>query len=695
MTKKGELAVEVNKIYCGDCREVLRGMPDESVHCVVTSPPYYSLRDYGVEPVVWNGDELCEHVWGEEIPNSKEERRSPEELSSSSTLDGGKQKVMQWQIKGPKTSGQFCQKCGAWLGSLGLEPSPELYVKHIVDIFREVRRVLRSDGVAFVNIGDSYFGGKGQSGTKGSQHQDNRHETGQSLNTGYQTLGGWKETKPSDGRHATLKPKDLCLIPQRLAIALQDSGWWVRSIIIWSKNNPMPECLDPATFVFIKAKGRVRRVMLDELERMGPNYPKILTPDGWRSILNVWEQYSSNVMGFDAAKVSHVTASQLHTWPVSHDRRRLAIHHRATVQLRDSGYKDYLLHYTIDEWLESPIVKYWGFDLDYDMGWLVGLYVAEGGFGEVRGFRCKFTLHADETGIVARLRQLVRSKLNVSVSQRHIKNYRQVRFSSQEWYAFAKGVVYGKVTTKSLNLDVVLNSPREFRQGIWDGYMAGDGSKRGKDGFIAVSASRLLRDNMAVLASSIGIITSKGKRIPKDSRTKKIYKSYSIWTPFISKRQTKKGTAARQIIIRNKRFIPGIRRMIDVEVEGDGLFLIDDGLVTHNSVRDRPTTAHEYVLLLAKSRKYYYDADAIRESISPATIERSKYGWNGKTGDVLRVGRRAGSMWKNASKETWDNCYNLAGRNKHTVWTIPTQPYPEAHFATFPKKLIEPMILAG
>jgi DNA modification methylase len=99
---------------------------------------------------------------------------------------------------------------------LGLEPTPELYVRHIVEAMREVRRVLKDDGVVFLNVGDSYAG---------AGYTNNRNV-------------GLKDRNVGKPRHTTtrgLKPKDLCLIPQRLAIALQDDGWWVRNLVIWAK----------------------------------------------------------------------------------------------------------------------------------------------------------------------------------------------------------------------------------------------------------------------------------------------------------------------------------------------------------------------------------------------------------------------------------------------------------------------------
>jgi DNA modification methylase len=155
-------------VHLGDCRAVLAELPAESVHCVVTSPPYWGLRDNGTP------------------------------------------------------------------GQLGLEPTPEAYVEAMVAVFREVRRVLRSDGTVWLNLGDSYNGsGKGGNGG-GSSGLNLGREARE--NPDYRQ--GF-HSKPIDA--PGLKPKDLVGIPWRVAFALQADGWYLRSDIIWSKPNPMPE----------------------------------------------------------------------------------------------------------------------------------------------------------------------------------------------------------------------------------------------------------------------------------------------------------------------------------------------------------------------------------------------------------------------------------------------------------------------
>ena len=120
----------------------------------------------------------------------------------------------------------FCQICGAWRGCLGLEPTPELYIQHMVQIFREVRRVLRSDGTLWLNMGDSYVsqGGDGRAGFNAGVRVD-------------QSSKDKRATTSATG----LKTKDLCGIPWMLAFALRADGWYLRSDIIWHKPNPMPE----------------------------------------------------------------------------------------------------------------------------------------------------------------------------------------------------------------------------------------------------------------------------------------------------------------------------------------------------------------------------------------------------------------------------------------------------------------------
>jgi DNA modification methylase len=209
------------RILVGDARAVLATLPAESVHCVVSSPPYWGLRDYQLPPTVWGGDdEGCAHAWGDEITAIQ----AGGGWAVGNSPDGKKKDF----DLGVRSQGTFCAHCNAWRGSLGLEPTPAAYVAHLVEVFRAVRRVLRDDGTCWVNLGDSYA-------SSAAGNSDATFSEKQASNRGNGTRRERSTMAPG------LKPKDLVGIPWRVAFALQADGWWLRSEIIWSKPNPMPE----------------------------------------------------------------------------------------------------------------------------------------------------------------------------------------------------------------------------------------------------------------------------------------------------------------------------------------------------------------------------------------------------------------------------------------------------------------------
>jgi site-specific DNA-methyltransferase (adenine-specific) len=171
------------KLMIGDCIEQMSTLPDESVNCCVTSPPYFGLRDYGHD------------------------------------------------------------------GQIGLEPTPDDFVAKLVDVFRQVHRVLRDDGTLWLNLGDSYASFRDAKCTPN-------------------TVGGGQKSMPSKGatnrsaatfKNTAIKHKDLIGIPWRVAFALQEDGWYLRQDIIWHKPNPMPEsvkdrCTKAHEYIFLLSK---------------------------------------------------------------------------------------------------------------------------------------------------------------------------------------------------------------------------------------------------------------------------------------------------------------------------------------------------------------------------------------------------------------------------------------------------------
>jgi len=205
------------EIRQGDALERLREMPDESVQCCVTSPPYWGLRDYGT--AVWEGgDPECDHRGR---GANRKGRETP----------GGRGGSM------PSNETPFrddCGLCGARRvdRQLGLEETPEQFVAAMVEVFAEVRRVLRADGTCWVNIGDTFC-----AGARGERQPTSLR--GPDVPSGWSNRSSPVRTPavPSEG----IKVKDLVGIPWMLAFALRADGWYLRRDIIWSKPNPMPE----------------------------------------------------------------------------------------------------------------------------------------------------------------------------------------------------------------------------------------------------------------------------------------------------------------------------------------------------------------------------------------------------------------------------------------------------------------------
>lgn len=213
----------------GDCIESMKRLEAGSIQCCVTSPPYFGLRDY-VTATWEGGDAECDHVWRD---------------MQVAGMDGSTQNSQREGRRPPPNIlyKDLCGKCGARRidNQIGLEATPEEYVSRLVDVFREVKRVLRDDGTLWLNLGDSYAAtSKGTGGKTSSTLNAKRDENGD--------LASDRKSQPWMDKPITfdldacgLKPKDLIGIPWMVAFALRADGWYLRSDIIWHKPNPMPE----------------------------------------------------------------------------------------------------------------------------------------------------------------------------------------------------------------------------------------------------------------------------------------------------------------------------------------------------------------------------------------------------------------------------------------------------------------------
>jgi len=221
-----------------------RGIPlaDRSVQCIATSPPFWGQRKYeGAQDGVWGGRPGCEHQWveGKRIKQSPQrDHRKGGGFASTRGTEASRK-----GIAFEASQGSFCSLCGAWRGSFGFEPTVPMFVDHLIEIMRENRRVLRDDGLLFLNIADTY------------------------------------------------RDKSLALVYERVAIAAVEDGWVLRNDIIWHKPNPMPESVkdrftDSYEHVLMLAKSK--SYYWNHEAAREPASSKDAGADGKRNMRNVW-----------------------------------------------------------------------------------------------------------------------------------------------------------------------------------------------------------------------------------------------------------------------------------------------------------------------------------------------------------------------------------------------------------------------
>lgn len=212
----------LNQILQGSALEVFKTLPDDRIDCLMCSPPYYNLRHYGTNPAIWGGVEGCDHKWGDRLERVQ--------------TGGGNEGVPEeWQrpsreANGGGDAGQFCIKCDAWKGELGLEPDPELYTDHLVMIFDQAWRVMKPSGAVWVNLGDTINGNKsGNTDLKNSAANND---------------GTFKKKKV-----AGIPTKSFCMIPETFAKKMMNRGWSLRIKGIWHKPNAMPQSVRDRTAI--------------------------------------------------------------------------------------------------------------------------------------------------------------------------------------------------------------------------------------------------------------------------------------------------------------------------------------------------------------------------------------------------------------------------------------------------------------
>jgi len=573
-----------HEFICGDAQQAMQTLPSESVHCIVTSPPYWGLRDYGVA------------------------------------------------------------------GQLGSEDTPEEYVGKLVAVFREARRVLRDDGVLWLNLGDSYASG------------------GMSNPSSKSTLGEGKDLGAADYSITRkvpngLKPKDLVGIPWRVAFALQADGWYLRSDIIW--------CLSGGTKVYARTQKGDAPMTIKDLARLDPSTVKLWNGEKWTQLLGVSK---STRRGDEITLVlrsgERISCTPTHKFPTR----------RGLLEAKDIVVGDILERCVLPEPDQPKEPAFIG----EDAAWLAGLYVAE---GSRSGDTIQIAGHAKETERWDRL-QAIAVAYGGYATLTIDENRMDIRLYGKVLNAVIDELVSGRTAKDKHFSPVVWRYSNRFLEAILDGYLAGDGHYDAKNDRWRLGFTRNynLESDLRTICARLGYklklnlshVTYNGKRVP--TFRGEIRKTRSgHWN---------EKDPGEIVAIQKAR----CREVYDLGVADDPhLFALASGALTHNSkpnpmpesVTDRPTRAHEYVFLMSKSERYFYDHEAIKETAAhPTRIRADRFGGNKHTKETTK--HSDGSIYAGS-----------ATRNKRSVWTVSTKPFPGAHFATFPPDLIEPMILAG
>jgi DNA modification methylase len=562
--------IKRNNIYNGDVLETLRTFPEGIFNTCVTSPPYWGLRDYGVE------------------------------------------------------------------GQIGLESTPDEYVEKMVGIFREVRRVLRDDGTLWLNLGDSYATNTSAGNKKfgNSAFNKNRPSREQTKTP--------KKTIPNG-----LKQKDLVGIPWRVALALQADGWYLRSDIIW--------CLSGGTRVYVKTQKGEMPMTIKDLVRLDPSTVRLWNGEKWTRVLG-WSQTPRPDVSYEIELRSgeRIGCTAGHVWPTE----------RGNVRTDELQVGDVIKTCRLPE--PENVKQPFGLD-DELVGWFIGLYIAE---GSRSGDAIQIASHTKETERFEKLKKVAEAYHGTCRMHKTGENVATINLYGRVLTGILDTYVSGRIA-KDKHLSVrCWQRSDDFLMAVLKGYLSGDGHYDEKNDRYRIAFTN--NDNWAAdlrtLCARLGV--SLRLKRAKHTMNGKEFPGYRGQIRFSVSDHHNNRPDSEIVAIRRSR----ARQFWDIGVEDEPhLFALASGVLTHNSkpnampesVKDRPTKAHEYMFLLSKSPKYYYDADAIKEPLSASVRSRADY--------VPKDGKR----------------------NKRTVWSVSTRPFKGAHFAVFPPDLIEPCILAG
>lgn len=611
----------------GDTLSVLKTMDADSIDCVVTSPPFYSLRCYG--------------------DNDRE---------------------------------------------IGRETSPLEYVDKLAEVFDEVRRVLKPTGTLWLNLGDTY------NGTKNGNTEVKKNPALAAAQDGLHK----KEWKG-------LPPKSLIGIPWRVAFALQDRGWILRNDIVW--------CLSGGTYIYVRTKKGDMPMMVRELVRGDPTTYKLWNGEKWTRIKNVIKNpHVGKKIGINLRSGERIYCTEEHRFPVIRNGTELLLN---AGEIQEG---DILKSCKIAEPDNCLVPSYF----TEEIGWMIGLFIADGSYGSEEN-HVQFSLDTGrKSGFFDRLKRIADSFCEHAFCFEKGSN-KNVHVTGRVFSAIIKRYVGGRCCyDKHLTNNAWMLS-NQMLKSIMQGYLDGDGHYEIKNDRYRLGFCRnyYLERDFRVLASRLGasVVMKPAIGHKIENGVRKEYKNFrGEWRWSRSYHWNEKHREEVLSITKARS-----RDFYDIEVEDEPhLFALASGILTHNckinsmpeSAPDRISRSHEYIFMFSKNPTgYYFDNDSIMEDavgansasdgepntdalFEVAPDERKSYAEvpeevkaHYKNLHADEKGQTNHSFHKSRAEGVKDAVYQK--RRKRDVWNVPVRGFADAHFATFPEKLIEPCILAG
>jgi len=614
------------RIINADVMDGLAQLADESVHCVVTSPPYWGLRDYGAE------------------------------------------------------------------GQIGLEPTLAEHIDKLVQVFREVRRVLRKDGTLWLNYGDGYANNASTSKLARSE-QGNGSGAFQIPPEKHHQVRRAKPNRLTQMKQDGFKHKDLLMMPERLALALQADGWWVRARIIWAK------CLSGGAVVYARTQKGEMPMTVKDLVRLDPKTVQLWDGVRWNQCL-AWRKVNGDPdrrakslkarqaryrgrtdvaiegdIEIELRSGERIGCTREHKWPTQ----------RGLVAAEELRVGDVISAARLPE--PSNVRRPEALD-DELVGWFVGLYIAEGSRSDDT---IQIAGHVNETARFEKLCRLAEAFDGTCAVHVTGGNTATINLNGPILNALVDTYVSGRTARdKRLSVKCWMRS-NVFLKALLEGYLSGDGSDANGRWKLGFCDNDGLASDLRVLSARIGA----SLRLRRHQHTFH-GREYPGWLGSLYFDPSRRRQPDTEIVaIRQSR----ARYFYDIVLEDEPhLFALGSGVLTHNSnpmpesVTDRPTKSHEHIWLLSKAPRYYYDAEAIREESDATPESQKRYAYGRYDAGGVKRANRTGRP----DHLTEGNGF-LGGssRNARDVWTIATEPFPDAHFATFPTELAERCIKAG